>query len=112
MILLQLIPVILSSVLVTAHFLRADNLVLAMISLAALALLLVPARWAARLVQIGLALAALEWVRTLVFLTAVRMSQGEPWIRMVVILGLVALFTGSSILVFRSPRLRNWFQLN
>lgn len=112
MILLQLAPVILSSVLLTAHFLRANNLVLAMVSLAALALLLIPSRWAARLVQVGLVVATLEWIRTIVLLAAVRISQGEPWARMVLILGLVALCTGCSTLVFRSSRLRSWFRLS
>ncbi len=39
---------------------------------------------------------ACEWIRTSVALAGVRIQLGEPWTRMVVILGAVALFTAMS----------------
>jgi hypothetical protein len=56
-----------------------------------------------------LALGALEWLRSLYFFAAMRIAFGEPWTRLAVILGLVALFTGLSGLVFRSKKLREYF---
>ena len=38
-------------------------------------------------------LAGLEWVRTLLFDVQQRQAVGEPWLRMALILGSVALFT-------------------
>jgi hypothetical protein len=53
-----------------------------------------------------LILAGLEWVRTTVALVSRRQEAEEPWIRLAVILGAVALFTVASALVFRSAALR------
>ena len=52
------------------------------------------------LFQALLVLGALEWLRALYGLAAMRMAFGEPWTRLAFILGAVALFTGLSGLVF------------
>jgi hypothetical protein len=101
--LLLLLPA-LASVLLAAHFYRAGELALAAASLALIALLAVPRRGAARAVQI--ALAALEWLRTLAVFAAARMSAGQPYLRLAVILLAVAAVTALSALVFRQARLR------
>jgi hypothetical protein len=107
---LQLLPVILSLLVLAAHFLRSGNLLMVVLILALLALLAVPRPWAARTVQIALVLGALEWVWTLVHLARARAAAGEPALRMGLILGAVALLTGLSALVFRSARLRRRFR--
>ena len=56
-------------------------------------LLFVPRTWSARLLQLGLVLGAGEWVWTLASVAQVRQMMGGPWIRMAVILGVVAAFT-------------------
>jgi len=105
-ILLHLLPVILSGLVLSAHFLRGGRIVGVMVCLAALLLLAVRERWVARLTQVLLLLGALEWVRTTLVLVAERRSLSEPWIRMAVILSAVALFTAASALVFQGARLR------
>ena len=95
-----------------AHFLRGGHGVLVLVAVALLGFLFVRRRWAARTVQVALVLGALEWVRTTLELTGARMSTGEPFVRMVVILGVVALVCGLSALVFLSPRVRRWFRLD
>ena len=80
-------------------------------SLAFPCLLFLRYRWAVRLVQGILLLGSVEWIRTLCVLTADRQRAGEPWIRMAVILGSVALGTGGSVLVFRSRSLRKRYAL-
>lgn len=107
----RLAPVVLSLVMLGAHFLRARNEVLVVGMLALLGLLVVRRPWAARVVQAGLALGALEWLRTLVTLAAGRVDAGQPTLRMAAILAAVALLTGSSALVFRSTRLRRYYGL-
>ena len=56
-----------------------------------------------------LLLAAIEWLRTLIDIAQLRMHIGEPWMRMAVILGAVALFTAASGVVLRSAALQAWF---
>lgn len=106
----RLIPVFVSAALLAAHFSRAGSPTLALLSLAFPLLLLIREAWAARLVQLALVLGGLEWLRTARGFVQQRMALGEPWTRLMVILGVVALFTWASALVFRSPRLRPiWF---
>lgn len=109
---LQLVPVVISLLVLGAHFLRGGNVVLVAAVLVAVALLGVRRPWVARLVQATLLLGALEWVRSLVRLTGQRMQEGQPATRLVVILGGVALFTGLSALVFHTRRLRLRFGLD
>ena len=102
----RLLPVILSSWLLGAHFLRGWNIpVVALLVLLPL-LLFVRRPWVARVFQVVLLLGALEWIWTTIEFTRIRMAVGEPWVRMVVILGVVALFTAASALVFRTRGLR------
>jgi hypothetical protein len=106
---LLFLPVMLSLIVLGAHFLRSGNLVMVAIVFVVLGLLFVRRPWAARTVQGALLLGAVEWVRTLVRLAAWRAQEGQPALRLVLILGSVALLTGLSALVFRGARLRSWY---
>ena len=103
---LRLLPVVLSLLLLGAHFLRAGITPLAAALVALAVLAPVPRPWMARLVQVALVVGGFEWIRTLFMNIATRSDLGEPWMRMALILGGVALFTFGSLLVFRSPALR------
>ena len=110
MILLQLLPVALSLLVLAAHFLRAGNILMLGLVLVLLALLGVRRRWAAQAVQAALVLGAAEWVRTLLGLVASRSQDGQPVLRLCIILGIVASVTALSALVFRTARLRRWYR--
>ena len=100
------VPIALSLVVLGAHFMRYGNSI-AVLGLAGLiALLLVRQPWVARLMQVVLILGALEWIRTLYELAQVRAALGQPYTRMVVILGVVAAVTFCSALLFQSPTLK------
>ena len=105
MTLLLLLPAILSLLLLSAHLLREGVLVLIPLLFLLFPLLLVRRGWVARLWQVVLVAAAMEWVRTAVFLTADRADAGERWLRMVVILGAVALFNLVAALLFETDTL-------
>jgi len=109
---LLLVPPVLSLLVLGAHFLRAGTPLLVGVALGTLVLLFVRRRWAARAAQIVLVLGALEWVRALVALTGERMSEGLPYGRMVVILGVVAAVTAASALAFRGRTLRRWYRMD
>jgi hypothetical protein len=80
-------------------------------SLCLLALLFVRRPWAVRVMQLGLGLGTIEWVRTLLSLIALRRHAGEPYTRLGIILGSVAAVTALSALVFRSRTLRQRFRI-
>lgn len=101
-----LIPTLLSFLLLGAHFLHQGSLTLLMVSLLIPLTLLIRHRWAARAVQVVLMIAALEWISTAIMLAEKRMADGDPWKRMAVILGGVALWTVCSALLFETPPLR------
>ena len=97
---LRLLPIVLSALLLGAHYLRAGLIPMVILALLFPALLFFRRAWAARLVQIILILGALEWTRTLLILVAKRRAGGQPWTRLAIILGLVVVLTGCSALLF------------
>ncbi|MBT8047086.1 MAG: hypothetical protein HKN57_12890 [Xanthomonadales bacterium] len=107
---LKLLPVIVSFLLLSAHFYRAGQIPLVIICLGLLPLLLLKKRWVPRLFQGLLILGALEWLRALYMFAAIRIAWDQPWTRLAVILGSVALFTALSGLVFRNRRLREFYR--
>jgi hypothetical protein len=103
---LRLTPVVLSFLLLGAHFYRSGQVVLAGLCVALLFLLFSRKSWVPRLFQILLVLGALEWLRSLYYFAAMRIAWDQPWTRLAIILGAVALFTALSGLVFRSKAVR------
>jgi hypothetical protein len=106
------VPVVLSLVVLGAHFMRYGNSVGVVGALVLIALLFVRQQWVARLMQLVLVLGALEWAHTIYTLVQVRAAQGQPYTRMVVILGVVAGVTLLSALLFQSPALKKMYRLN
>ena len=109
MVFIWLIPVFISLLLLAAHFLRYGNILFMTLSLLAIPLLAIRKKWVVLLFRTLLFLGTVEWVRTIWTLAAIRMEFGEPYLRMAIILGVVALFTFLSAFVFNSKRLRNRF---
>ncbi|MCP4655032.1 MAG: hypothetical protein GY856_06390 [bacterium] len=110
---LQLIPVVLSLLVLGAHFLRSGwtFLLLAVVALMVVALT-VHRPWAARAAQTALVLGSLEWLRTLLVLAGARHDAGQPAVRMIVILGAVTAFTLLSALVFQTRTLSRSYGLD
>jgi hypothetical protein len=108
-----LIPVLLSFLMLAAHFFRNEHPVLVLICCAAPMLLAVRRTWATRIVQLLLVIGALEWVRTIFEIRAFRIEDGHDWHRMAVILGSVAAFTfASAMLFFCNPLRRHYCPAN
>jgi len=107
----RLLPVILSFLLLAAHFYRMGLLPLVVLFVALPLLLFLRQAWVPRLLQALLLLGALEWLRALYGFAAMRIAFGEPWLRLALILGAVTLFTGLSGLVFRNGKLRTFYGL-
>lgn len=105
------VPVVLSLLVLAAHFMRYGNTPGVVISLALVGLLFLRKAWVARLVQAALVLGALEWVLTLYRLVQMRAAMGEPAARMALILGAVILVTAGSALLFQAPTLKKIYGL-
>jgi len=110
MIFLRLLPVVLSLLLLAAHFYRGDLPAMSAVCLALPALLFLRQAWVPWLLQLVLVLGAAEWLRTLYALASMRIAFEQPWMRLAVILGAVALFTLLSGLVFRSRALQRRYR--
>jgi hypothetical protein len=97
---------VLSFLLLGAHFLR-DGAWLMTAVCAILALLVAwPRAWVPRVLQAALALGTVEWLWTAFLIGQQRMAEGRPWIRMAIILGVVALMTAASIAAVEALRKR------
>ena len=97
----------LALVVLTAHFYRAAAWPLVAASLLALVLLaLLRRRWVRALLQACLLAGATEWLWTAFMLVQQRTALGLPWLRLVLILGTVALLTAAAAAVFLNPSLR------
>lgn len=101
----------LAAILLAAHFYRAGQLLPAALSAGVLVLLAIPRAWAARVLQFALLAGAVEWLRTLALFASARMSMGQPYLRLTLILLAVAAFTAASAIVFRQPALRRRYRL-
>jgi len=104
--------VFISFLLLAAHFIRAGQTLIVVVLFSILPLLLLRKFWVPLVIQLTLLLGAIEWLRTLVSVAQIRIESGQPWMRMAIILGAVALFTALSCLVFRGGALRKKFSDN
>ncbi len=108
---LRLFPVIFSFLILSAHFSRAGLPLFSVIFLLIPFLLLIKQIWVVRFIQIILIVGSIEWIRTLFIYINERQAIGEPIFRLIIILGIVALFTGLSALVFRNSALKERYKL-
>ncbi len=109
MLVLHLVPVMLSLLLLAAHFVRRGDMVVVIAILCLTGFLVIRRAWAARMIQVALLLGCLEWLRTLVELASLRIELGQPMVRLLLILGAVAALTGASALIFKGAKARAWF---
>jgi hypothetical protein len=101
----------LALLLLAAHLVHAGWLPLAGVALLLIGLLFVRRAWAARALQVVLAAATVEWSLTAYSLARLRLEHGQPYLRLVLILGTVALLTASAAAAFQHPALRRYFRL-
>lgn len=106
MVVLLLTPTVLSFLVFSAHLMRGGMGVLIPLVLLSLGLLWLRTPCVARFFQLALLAIAILWGVQILVIAARRMADGEPWIRMAVILSFVALFALVSALLFETRTLR------
>lgn len=102
----RILPVIISCLLLGAHFLRAMNVWLAVGYVLIPLLLLIKKRWSMIVVQLFTYIGAVIWVDTTIRIYQKRLLLGRPWVRAVVILGVVTMFTVFAGLILRTKKIR------
>lgn len=107
--LFRLLPVILSALLLAAHFLRREAYLLVFLILALLLILFVQKAWVLRLWQAILGLGALLWIDTTLSVLRMRQASGLPWLRMVVIMASVTLLAIFSVCWLENPRIKAFY---
>ena len=100
------VPVVLSLLAMTAHFLRFANEVGVISCIALLGLLFLRKPWVVRVIQVALAVGAFEWAHSLYYIVQERQALGVPFTRVVVILGTVIAVTIASALLFETKTLK------
>ena len=109
---IRLLPVIVSLLLLGAHYYRAGFIPLVAIMGTGVLILVIRQPWAARIVQVLLIIGGIEWVRTAFSLVMARQSMGMPWIRLSLILGGVALLAIGSLFIFRARAVQRRYKLD
>jgi hypothetical protein len=90
---LRKLPALLSLVLLAAHFLRMQALILAALNLGLIPLLFWKKRWLTRAIRVYLVLGSLLWGNIMLMIIMERKVQGMPFAGAATILGSVAIFT-------------------
>jgi hypothetical protein len=99
----------LALLLLAAHLLHAGFVVATVAALLLGTLLAVRRPWAARVLQLVLALAVVEWVLTAARLAQLRAQHDQPYLRLILILGGVAGLTALAAALLQHRQLRSWF---
>lgn len=99
-------PIVLSFVVLGAHFMRYGNVAGVAVAGLLIGLLFLRRPWVARLMQVALILGAAEWLHTLYRLVEVRVALDQPYARLAVILGAVAVVSLCSALLFQTRDLQ------
>ncbi len=100
------LPVILSFIILSAHFSRHNLIELTYFTITFPLILLVKKEWVKKVTQFFLVAGFFEWIRTTYILTEMRIESNRPFLRMIIILSAVAIFTISSTLTFNTKTLK------
>jgi len=111
MIILQLLPVILAHLLFSAHILRFYGLIPALIIVLLLGTLAIRNKWTMRIWQFFLMIQGLVWVGYTADVVQYRLVMDMNWIRLVIIMSIIVLFTIFSIFWLQSKNLKSYFGL-
>jgi hypothetical protein len=106
-VILRIIPFVIASFLLAAHFLRNGSLLFALVSILVPLLLLIRKWWILTALQVFCYAAAAVWVYTAVLIVQERMMYARPWGVAVLILGSVALFTIAAAALLNSRAVKD-----
>ena len=104
---LRILPFIISALLLAAHFLRSNSLLVVVLCILVPFLLFIKKRWVLWVLQVFTVIAAVMWMIALNAIIQTRIFEGRSWVASGIILGLVALFTLGSGLWLNATQVKN-----
>ena len=107
----KILPIILCSLVMAAHLGRANMFILQIITLLIPFILIWKNKISARVMQLFLIVYGIEWIRTINYYAQIRITKGEDWSRLAIILGVVALLNFATALVFRTKSMKERYKL-
>ena len=108
----QLVPVVISLLVLAAHCARSGSIIFMFLSIALAFGLFIREPFLARTVQLVLLLSTIEWLRFAYVFASARVEAGQPWTRLVLISGGIALLTFASIFMFYTKTLKEMYHLD
>jgi hypothetical protein len=102
----RVIPIIIAALLLAAHFLRAGNLLLTAVCGLMPLLLLIKKRWSVWALQLFAFAGVVIWLGVAITIVRQRIMLGDSWLRVLFILGGVALFTAAAGLLLNSAAVK------
>jgi len=99
-------------ILLAAHFSRADNDILAGISLLIPFLFLIKQKWVILSLEIVAYVAAVFWLIGAYQYIQSRIAAGDDWIRLLIIMGAVALYSAWTGFFLRSKKIKDIYGIN
>jgi hypothetical protein len=109
MVFLLVSPTIVATLIFGAHLFRGEGFLLVLPLVLSLLLLFVERGWVARFFQVLLLLETLEWARSAITIAIERSEAGQPWLRAVLILSGVGLFTLFAAALFETRTLLRFY---
>ncbi len=106
---MRYIPIILSSLIFAAHFLRDGDLAITVIIALMPLLLLLRKAWVPVVLQVLAYAATITWLYTAYDIMQTRIAMGMPYVRMLAILIAVALFSAWSGWLLNTRRVKERF---
>ncbi|MEN8251397.1 MAG: hypothetical protein ABFS32_20880 [Bacteroidota bacterium] len=107
----KFIPIILCFILMAAHLSRANMMILSVVCLVIPFILIWKSKISARVIQVALIIGGLEWIRTLIYYAQIRLENDQPWLRLAIIIGVVAIFNFLTPMVFRTKSMKERYSL-
>jgi hypothetical protein len=89
-----------SLLLLSAHFSRNNMTILSILFLLLPLLFLIKKFWVKRVLELVLFIGSIVWIFAIFHYVKIRIANNQDWLRLVIILGAVALFTLFSALLF------------
>lgn len=99
-------------ILLAAHFSRAGSDLLAVMSLFIPLLFLVKQKWVILTLEIVAYLASVIWLYGAYAYIQIRIATGDDWMRLLIIMGSVALYTAWTGFFLRSEKIKAVYGLN
>ena len=99
-------------ILLAAHFSRGGNDVLAVLTLLIPFLFLIKQKWAIISLELLAYLAAVIWLYGAYAYMQIRIAAGDDWIRLLIIMGGVALYTAWVGFFLRSEKIKDIYGMN